>query len=98
MHLTVLCQYARGVAHHDVAADQVATLARQAGSLFNDGERFRAGERTSSSLAVSTVNAVVGKRLAKRQQCDGSGAAHTCGRSEAPLNPDALSLDRNPAI
>ena len=38
------------------------------GSLINYGKRFRAGERMSSCLAKSTVNAVVSKRFAKRQQ------------------------------
>lgn len=38
------------------------------GSLINYGERFRSGERISSSIAESTVNAVVSKRFAKRQQ------------------------------
>ncbi len=38
------------------------------GSLINYGERFRAGERISSCLAESTVNAVISKRFAKRQQ------------------------------
>lgn len=120
MRLTVLEQYARGVAHHD--ADEGARLlhtlerikwllwhgnghrARQqaddlrddvkaleldypqlgrfarsaqefafyitsnARSLINYGERFRAGERISSAMAESTVNAVVSKRFAKRQQ------------------------------
>jgi len=36
------------------------------GSLINYGERFRAGERLSSCLAESTVNAVISKRFAKR--------------------------------
>ena len=119
MRLTVLEQYARGVAHHD--ADEGARLLRtlerikwllwhgnghrarqyagdlrdvadleldyphlskfarsahefavyitsNAGSLINYGERFRAGERISSAMAESTVNAVVSKRFAKRQQ------------------------------
>ncbi len=39
-----------------------------ASSLINYGERFRAGERISSCLAESTVNAVISKRFAKRQQ------------------------------
>lgn len=39
-----------------------------ADSLINYGERFRAGERISSCLAESTVNAVISKRFAKRQQ------------------------------
>ena len=120
MRLTVLCQYARGVAHHDAAAGQsllaelerikwllwhgnqyragetisfflddvdslevdypnLSKFARAAqefsvyiasntGSLINYGERFRAGERISSCLAESTVNAVISKRFAKRQQ------------------------------
>ncbi len=120
MRLTVLEQYARGIAHHD--ADEGARLlhelertkwllwhgnghrARQhaddlrddvkalemdyphlgkfarsaqefavyirsnTGSLINYGERFCACERISSAMAVSTVNAVVSKRFAKRQQ------------------------------
>ena len=37
-------------------------------SLINYGERFRSGERISSCLAESTVNAVISKRFAKRQQ------------------------------
>ena len=38
-----------------------------AGSLINYGERSRSGERISSAIAGSTVNAVVSKRFAKRQ-------------------------------
>jgi hypothetical protein len=120
MRLTVLGQYARGVAHYDEAEggrllasverikwllwhgnqhrageeitfleDDVDELeidypnlgkfaraahefavyiAANAGSLINYGERFRSGERISSCLAESTVNAVVSKRFAKRQQ------------------------------
>ena len=120
MRLTVLEQYARGVAHHDETegarllkdlertkwllwhgdghrarehADglrddvkaleldypHVGKFARSAhefavyirsnkGSLINYGERFRSGERISSAMAESTVNAVVSKRFAKRQQ------------------------------
>ena len=120
MRLTVLSQYARGVALHDEAKgaellkaldsikwllwhgnlhralpaverfeDDVGELevdypylrklARTAhefavyirsniASLINYGERYRAGERISSSLAESTVNAVISKRFAKRQQ------------------------------
>ena len=37
-------------------------------SLINYGERYRAGERISWCLAESTVNAVIRKRFAKRQQ------------------------------
>ena len=120
MRLTVLCQYARGVAHHDDAAGErlladlerikwflwhgnqyragqiiesflidvddlevdysnvekfgraahefAVYIASNVGSLINYGERFRTGERISSCLAESTVNAVISKRFAKRQQ------------------------------
>ena len=120
MRLTVLSQYARGVAHHgeaegarllasldsikwllwhgnqhrageetsffedDVddlevsypnlgkfkrAAHEFAVyIASNAGSLINYGERYRTGERISSCLAESTVNTVISKRFAKRQQ------------------------------
>lgn len=120
MRVTVLKQYARGVAHHDEAAGQrllvslesirwllwhgnqyrsreeigffesdvdglaldyphLGKFARAAhefavyissntASLINYGERYRAGERISSCLAESTVNAVISKRFAKRQQ------------------------------
>ncbi len=43
-------------------------IASNAGSLINYGERFRSGERISSAMAESTVNTVVSKRFAKRQQ------------------------------
>src|SRR3954466_12382346 len=43
-------------------------IATNAGSLINYGERFRAGERMSSCPAESTVNAVISKQFAKRQQ------------------------------
>jgi hypothetical protein len=41
-------------------------ITSNAGSLINYGERYRAGERISSCLAESTVNAVISKRFAKR--------------------------------
>ena len=43
-------------------------MTSNAGSLINYGERYRAGERISSCLAESTVNTVISKRFAKRQQ------------------------------
>jgi len=43
-------------------------ITSNAGSLMNYGERYRAGERISSCLAESTVNAAISKRFAKRQQ------------------------------
>lgn len=43
-------------------------IAGNAGSIINYGERFRAGERISSAFVEATVNAVISKRFAKRQQ------------------------------
>ena len=43
-------------------------IASNAGSLINYGERYRAGERISSCLAESSVNSVLNKHFAKRQQ------------------------------
>lgn len=43
-------------------------ISNNAASLINYGERFRSGERISSCLAESTVNAIISKRFAKRQQ------------------------------
>lgn len=37
-------------------------------SLINDGERYRSGERISSASVEATVNAVISKRFAKKQQ------------------------------
>ena len=37
-------------------------------SIVNYGERFRSGERISTAFVESTVNTVVGKRFAKKQQ------------------------------
>jgi hypothetical protein len=51
------------------AAQEFAVyIASNDGSLINYGERYRAGERISSCLAESSVNAVISKRFAKRQQ------------------------------
>ena len=123
MRLTMLGQYAKGLAHHDEAAAHAAEreLKRIKGFLWNGNhrdalaygddlanslddledlpttypgikafrrgveefctyirrnahtiphcaERHRYGERVSTAFAESTVNAVVGKRFAKRQQ------------------------------
>jgi hypothetical protein len=43
-------------------------ISNNTASLINYGERFRSGERISSCLAESTVNALISKRFAKRQQ------------------------------
>ncbi|MGP6190707.1 MAG: hypothetical protein ACLPSH_11640 [Vulcanimicrobiaceae bacterium] len=41
---------------------------RNARSIINCGERYQPGERISSAFVESTVNAVISKRFAKRQQ------------------------------
>jgi hypothetical protein len=43
-------------------------IASNEASLINYGERYRSGERISSAFVEATVNAVVSKRFAKRQQ------------------------------
>lgn len=43
-------------------------IAENAGSIINYGERCRTGERISTAFVESTVNTVIGKRFAKRQQ------------------------------
>ena len=61
------------------ATHEFATyIADNAASLINYGERFRAGERISSCLAESTVNAVISKRFASASRCNGLHAERTC--------------------
>ncbi len=43
-------------------------IATNTASLINYGERYRSGERISSAFVEATVNAVVSKRFAKKQQ------------------------------
>jgi hypothetical protein len=43
-------------------------IASNTASLINYGERYRSGERISSAFAEATVNVVVSKRFAKKQQ------------------------------
>jgi hypothetical protein len=43
-------------------------VTENAGSLINYGERFRSGERISTAFVESTVNTVIGKRFAEKQQ------------------------------
>ena len=45
-----------------------AYIATNVDSLINYGERYRSGERISSAFVEATVNAVVSKRFAKKQQ------------------------------
>ena len=42
-------------------------IRRNAGSVVDYGERFRAGERISSGFVESAINQVVAKRFSKRQ-------------------------------
>ena len=52
-----------------VAAREFAVyIASNTASLINYGERYRSGERISSAFVEATVNAVVSKRFAKKQQ------------------------------
>jgi hypothetical protein len=48
-------------------------IASNTGSLIYYGERYRAGDRISSCLAESTVDAVISKRFAKRRVRAASG-------------------------
>lgn len=50
------------------AGDFYVYIDRNRASLINYGERYRAGERISSAFVEATVNAVVSKRFAKKQQ------------------------------
>jgi hypothetical protein len=50
------------------AREFLSYIRNNTSSLINYGERFRSGERISSAMAESTVNAVISKRFAKRQQ------------------------------
>lgn len=43
-------------------------IAANRASLINYGERYRSGERISSAFVEATVNAVISKRFAKKQQ------------------------------
>lgn len=45
-----------------------AYIASNSASLINYGERYRSGERISSAFVEATVNAVISKRFAKKQQ------------------------------
>jgi hypothetical protein len=50
------------------AAEFCTYVANNAGAIPNYAERWRYGERVATSFVESTVNLVVGKRFAKRQQ------------------------------
>jgi hypothetical protein len=50
------------------AAEFHTYIANNAGAIPNYAERWRYGERVATSFVESTVNLVVGKRFAKRQQ------------------------------
>ena len=48
--------------------EMVAYIRKNARSLINYGERYRAGERISSAFVEATVNVVIAKRFSKKQQ------------------------------
>jgi hypothetical protein len=59
-------------------------------SLINYGERYRAGEHISSAFVESTVNAVVSKRFAKKQQMQWSQrGAHLLLQARTRTNKDS---------
>lgn len=51
-----------------------AYIASNSASLINYGERYRSGERISSRFVEATVNSVISKRFAKKQQMQWSKA------------------------
>src|SRR5208283_1727385 len=55
------------------AREFAAYVASNTASLINYGERYRSGERISSAFVEATVNAVVSKRFAKKQQMQWTG-------------------------
>jgi hypothetical protein len=56
--------------------------------LINCGERYRAEERISSALVEATVNAVISKRFAKKQQMQWARRG-----AHLPLQPERKTLD-----
>jgi hypothetical protein len=76
------------------AAQEFAVyIASDARSLINYGKRYRAGERISSYLAESSVNAVISKRFAKRQQMKRTKrGAHCCCKPEPTRSMARSSL------
>ena len=60
------------------AQEFAVNIRSYAGSLINDGERLRAGERISSTMAESTVNAVIKSASPSAGRCRGPGAAPLC--------------------
>jgi len=50
------------------ASGRLGHIGSNHASLINYGERYRSGERISSAFVEATVNAVVSKRFAKKQQ------------------------------
>ena len=66
-----------GIKAFQRSVDELRTYVRRnAHTIANYAERHRYGERVSTAFAESTVNAVVAKRFAKRQQmrCSKRGA------------------------
>ncbi len=44
----------------------------------NRGERYRVGERISTSFVESTVHQVISKRFCKSSRCSGPNEGHSC--------------------
>ena len=65
MSATARAEYAK---LHKAIRDFGGYIAANAWSIPNYGERYRAGEVISSSIAESVVNQVIAKRMVKKQQ------------------------------
>lgn len=74
-------------AAHEFAAYTGSDIAK----LINCGERYRAGERISFSLAESTVNAAVSKRFPERQQMQWMSSCQSAGSSSTPTLGTSLA-------
>jgi hypothetical protein len=72
-------------------------LSNNAGYIVNYGERYRNGERISTSFAESTINQVISKRMVKKQQMQWTpeGAHLLLQVRTAVLNEDWEGAFRN---
>ena len=68
MHVRAVWAYPGIKAFHKSVDELRTYVRRNAHTIANYAERHRYGERVSTAFAESTVNVVVGKRFAKRQQ------------------------------
>jgi hypothetical protein len=76
---------------------QVYIVSNEA-SLINYGERYRSGERISSAFVEATVNAVISKRFAKKQQMQWSRRGGAPAVADADQDPGWLTACRIRAL